>query len=343
MERNAERNVQMDLIRSLSMVFVIAAHVSPKPLASHRLFSILFNMVLMTCNSNFYMLSGALNLRKSFACPEDYRKYYIKKAISILFPYVTVSLFLQAWNMAADGQSLTAGSFLTAFYQAFMVENSGGYLWFMYPLAGLLVSAPFLARMLGAMSDSEVKILFAAGMLWNVAGIWLTEDIGVGFAYSGWFLSMWAFHFFLGYYCDRMIRDRERKRLYLLGAVGLAADLAGSFLAPEHNRYSTDLSPAYILFAMSVYLFLKDQVKIRSARAKKCISFAAENSFLVYLLHWNIWQRLIQPVLPVRRPAVYFCEGVVLTLLFSMGFAVLLNRVFFGPIQRLLRRKLADA
>lgn len=338
--KGLERNAQIDLIRVVSMVYVIAVHISPKPLASHRLFSLLLNMVLLTSNSNFYMISGELNLKKKFQDTRDYRRYYVKKAITILFPYVAATLLLEAWNMAADGTAFTPGVYLLESYRAFMVENSTIHLWFMYPFLGLLVSAPFLAKMLADMSEGELNLLFGVGLAWNVAAIWLSEDLGIGFAYNGWFLSGWVFYFFLGYYCDRVLAVKKLTPLYAAGAVGLAVNLAASYMVPEHNLYSMDLSVAYILFAMALYMFLKTKVVIRNGRIKKLLSFVAKHAFLVYMLHWNVWGQITARVVPVRRPSIYFCEAFTVTFVISFAMAAALNYCFLMPVQRWMERKL---
>lgn len=75
------------------MFFVIAVHTSPKPLSWSPTFLTAFQMLLLTCNSNFYMMSGELNLQKRFEGPKDYKDYYVNKGISILFPYLAVTFF----------------------------------------------------------------------------------------------------------------------------------------------------------------------------------------------------------------------------------------------------------
>ena len=87
---SGSRNSSLDFIRVMSMFFVIAVHTSPKPLSWSPTFLTAFQMLLLTCNSNFYMMSGELNLQKRFEGPKDYKDYYVNKGISILFPSITL-------------------------------------------------------------------------------------------------------------------------------------------------------------------------------------------------------------------------------------------------------------
>lgn len=86
-----ERNVNLDLIRVLSMLCVIALHTYPKPLASSVIFTTVFLNLLYTCNGNFYMLSGHLNLKGKFEKKSDYQNYYAKRFISIILPFLFIS------------------------------------------------------------------------------------------------------------------------------------------------------------------------------------------------------------------------------------------------------------
>lgn len=147
------RNINLDFIRILSMIFVIAIHTEPKPLADNVLFTSILTTILFTCNSNFYLLSGQLNLQKSFSTPNDYKKYYTHKIITILFPYITITCFLSIWNMIAGGDIITLSSFTINTYKALMNGNADGHLWFMYPFIGLLLSAPFLSKLFQKMTD----------------------------------------------------------------------------------------------------------------------------------------------------------------------------------------------
>ena len=108
-----------------------------------------------------------------------------------------------------------------------MVNNSATHLWFMYPLIGMLISTPFLAKMFQTMKDQEIEIFFLVAILWNIVSIYLTLDIGVGFSYSGWILSGYIIYYFAGYFCKRIINDNNKKIMYTLGIIGFIVSVFG--------------------------------------------------------------------------------------------------------------------
>ena len=162
-----------------------------------------------------------------------YRTYYLKKMIYILFPYILVTCILSLWEMINNQYTITFLFFIKHTYSSFMTANANIHLWFMYPLLGMLLSAPFLAKMLNHMEDREIKLLFAIGIIWGVVSIYFTWDIGFGFSYLGWILSGWMMHFFAGYFCERIINEKNRKILYIVGAIGFVITVLGTWLIPE--------------------------------------------------------------------------------------------------------------
>ena len=86
-----EKNVNLQLLRVISMFLVIGVHITPKPFGSIPTFQSAFSCFLLVCNGCFYMLSGRFALGKVFNEKDEYKEYYIKKAITIVFPYVLVS------------------------------------------------------------------------------------------------------------------------------------------------------------------------------------------------------------------------------------------------------------
>lgn len=152
-----ERKVNYDLMRVISMIFVIMIHVPSKPLAGHVIFSKMLITVLFLCNSLFFMISGRFNLSHSFEQKNDYVVYYKKKSIAILLPYIIVTIILCVWNMCTNGIRTNANGMIYMLYTDFMSTNSSIHLWFMYSLLGMLISAPFLAILLNLLIISPIQ------------------------------------------------------------------------------------------------------------------------------------------------------------------------------------------
>jgi len=65
-----KRNINCDLMRVVSMLFVIAIHVERSFIKVSFLETVL-STILYTCNGMFFMLSGRFTLKKEFSCAED--------------------------------------------------------------------------------------------------------------------------------------------------------------------------------------------------------------------------------------------------------------------------------
>ena len=148
---NRGRDVRYDVIRVVSMLFVIAVHVNPKPFNSFPWFKDVFDYIIYTCNGMFFMLSGYFNLKKEYHSKEDYKQYYQKKTISILLPYVLMTFVLYGYEYYLSGRAFRLRAYIEETINAFTSMNSQGHLWFMYSMIGLIMSAPFFGKMLHAM------------------------------------------------------------------------------------------------------------------------------------------------------------------------------------------------
>ena len=205
------RDVRYDVIRVVAMFFVIAVHVNPKPFNSMPWFKDVFDYVIYTCNGMFFMLSGFFNMKKELSTKEDYGFYYKKKFISILLPYVVMTFLLYGYDYHQSGRVFDLRMFVEETINQFTALNSEQHLWFMYSLIGLVMSAPFFGKMLHAMSDWEVKLLFWLSIGWNAVSIYLINDLGWNFHYGKWLMASWTIYFFLGYFHNRIINEKNKK------------------------------------------------------------------------------------------------------------------------------------
>lgn len=108
-----ERDVNLDFIRVLAMIFTVAIHIQPYPWGeAGALWNCIMTALLLSCNSFFYMLSGQLNLSQTFSEKKDYYRFYIKKAISILFPYAIYTCVLSLVHLVGGGRAACDDSVL---------------------------------------------------------------------------------------------------------------------------------------------------------------------------------------------------------------------------------------
>lgn len=328
-----KRFIKYDFMRVLMSLFVICIHAgTASRLSRNNSIAILSNAIstfLLQCNGIFYMISGTFNLSKKFECKKDYIDYYISKFISIIIPYGIVSCLLVLAEIIVSEQNCNFNGYIYLCFEAFFSTNASSHLWFVCTLIGILIGTPFLAKLLSAMTDEEIKIMFGVGIIWNFIAIYLMADMGMKFGFNGWFLWGWIFVYFGGYFCDRVINDQNAKIIYGLGIGGFIITVFGmSYL--EIFMYPTDLSVGFIFFVMSSYVFMQRQPKIKNESLKKVlcpiISYMAKYSFVAYMVHIIVLHQLesmYEGLIPI----------ILLTFIFSYMISILVSNVLIKPIQ----------
>ena len=331
------RLVNYDLMRVLMCIFVIMLHISEKPFSFPVRAA--YTTVFFLCNSIFYMLSGKFNLEHTFDSVGDYLNYYRKKFVYIYFPYLFVSFMLSAVNLYGQTGSITPKGVCVFAFKEFFDTNSGKALWFMYPLMGLLISAPFLSKMFHAMSDGECLLMAAIAVIWNVIRVYLTSDIGVTFNISGWLLETWCLYFVAGYLSDRLVNEKNRKAVYLLGIAGFIATVAIRVLSEDHLPYCRDYSPAFLLFSVAAYDFMSHAFKVTNPVIVKAISFIAQNTFMIYLLHMHVLHYVVPRFVTLDTTTFPgFLLQSAYTFICSLAGAIVLRALIIRPLQSLLRK-----
>lgn len=332
------RDVRYDVIRVVAMLFVIAVHVNPKPFNSFPWFKDVFDYIIYTCNGMFFMLSGLFAMKRTYSSKEDYGTYYKKKVISILVPYVVMTFLLHGYDYYQSGRAFELRLYVEETINQFTALNSEQHLWFMYSLIGLLMSAPFFSKMLHAMSDWEVKFLFWLSIGWNAVSIYLINDLGWNFHYGKWIMASWTIYFFLGYFHDRIICEKEKKFWYLMGIAGFLITVLWQYLLPMENHSDKDFAPAYTFFVIGMYTFLLYEVKISRAWVQKIIAFLAKHSFTVYLIHYLILEIIGQSFYQGFSAKVGFVLTYGACLVCSVVFAVVFDLILEKLVQNPLKK-----
>lgn len=335
---NRGRDVRYDVIRVTAMLFVIAVHVNPKPFNSFPWFKDVFDDIIYTCNGMFFMLSGLFAMRKEYTAKEDYSRYYKKKIVSIFVPYVIMTVLLYGYDFYHSGRDFELRLFVEETINQFTSLNSQQHLWFMYSLIGLLLSAPFFSKMLHAMSDWELKLLFMICIGWNAVSIYLINDLGWNFSYGKWLLSSWTMYFFLGYFHDRVVSRENKKLWYLLGIAGFLITVLWKYIIPFENHNARDFAPAYTFFVLGMYTFLLYEVKIGQKWLENLILFLARYSFTVYLVHYLVLEIIGQRFYTDASAKTGFLMTYGMCLVCSMLFAVIFDQILRKVIQRPLEK-----
>lgn len=156
----------------------------------------------------------------------------------------------------------------------------------MYSLIGMLLGAPFLARMLNVLSDLELNILVICMFVWNFLNIILFRDIlDLPFAFSGWIFEGWIIYFILGFYCDR-VKQKTYFWIPLAIAAVILTTIQKQFCERSNNIW--DLSPVYMIVVLGMYLFIERVCIIKKKIGKQVVDFLAKYSFPVYIVHYVV-------------------------------------------------------
>lgn len=332
------RNIKLDLIRVISMFFVIMIHTLVKLFYSNNIFKITMESILFTCNGMFYMLSGYFNLDKKFTSKEDYKKYYKNKLIKIIIPFIICSFFINTWNTyIIEHKTFNILKLLKYFYINLMSNNISVHLWFMYPLIGFLLSAPFLGKLFQKLSNYELNLLIKISIFWNIISIYLTKNLGINFSFNNWILSSWSLLFFLGYYYKRSINENNKNKLYILGTIGLIITIICRKVFSSNFNNANDLSIFYVFFTVAIFTFIINEIKINNKCFKNSINYLAKYSFYIYLLHFNILNNI---VINIIKPSPSIFKLLLIsffTLIISLLISIFLDILIFKPLTKILK------
>lgn len=331
------RFVNYDCMRVISCIFVIMIHVPDKPFSFPV--RVIYTTVFFLSNGIFYMLSGKFNIEHTYSGSIDFLNYYRKKFIAILFPYACISFFLSAFNLYHETGKTGAKSLLRFAYTEFMSTNSTKALWFLYPLIGFLVTAPFLSKMVHAMSVEECRLMVGVAIIWNIIKVYLTSNIGIPFGFSGWFLETWILYFTMGYLVDLFIDNKNRKILYVLGIAGFLFTVSARIITHEHFEYTCDHSPAFFFFTIAAYDFMKQLFMIKNTIAQKAVSFIAQHTFIIYLLHIHVMRYVVPNIVkPDTKTVPGYLLEVACIFVCSLSGAIILRALIIRPLQSLLKK-----
>ena len=283
-----ERDCQSDLIRVIAMIFVVGVH-SLNFISDHITASIVIKVIIISCNPMFFMLSGKFNLLFDPGENEkhSYSNYYKKKFINIFMPFLVYCLLIHIYDYRDTLDFLTSAK---TFGINFLTNNVSFHLWFMYELIGLLIGAPFLAKLVRSMSYLELKIFLSIAIIWNfISIILMTDMLQINLGFSGWILSGWMLYFILGYYCSKVIKKLKSIVVFIgIGAICFIITCMQIIYLPDRASNAYDLSPIYMFVTLAIYLFLDRILLIKKNCVKRIISFLAKYSFSIYLIHISV-------------------------------------------------------
>lgn len=333
-----ERNYGLDLMRVFLCICVITLHSFNWFGAQDYTISIYLPVILIAADGLFYMLSGYFNLNKEFKDSSDIKKFYKNKFIYLLFPFLAFNFAWTLWDYIHITSNFNLFELLGIYYELIVNSGADGHMWFMYPLFGLILSTPFLSKMLHNMDDKELKILWRIAIGFNFFVYYLCEDFEMHMRLLCWVLDGWVIYYFAGYYYRRVLSKEKPIKWIIIGLVGFVVTMLGTFGdLPFLKRFAgaNDIQPMFTLFCIG-YLCLWDKtIKITNKVAAKVIKFLSSNTFLIYLYHMRGIEYILRKA-NVTEPS--FVSGLTVvagTFAFSLIAAFVTNSCL-KPVQKLM-------
>jgi len=259
----------------------------------------------------FVMLSGALLLAKEYSIGV----FLKKRLFRLVLPFVFWSLIYivhSLWGKVQDGATL--GLYDTAkdvFIQ--LRDGSSLHFWYIYMIIGLYLFIPIIGKWVRNASEKEILYFLSIWLFTVVFSQPVIEKLKPDIDLS--YFSGFVGYLILGYYLT--IKSFKNKRqlnivaaLFLLG--GWLSTIFGTYLVLhfKHEYVSTFyecLSPNIFLFAMGIFLLLKDK-DISNKMLVPIRNFICKYSYGIFLVHVLVlftiedfginWQ-LINPIIGI--------------------------------------------
>jgi len=336
------RDTHLDLIRVIAMLFVIGIH-TEREFAMSSFGNSLLLTILFTANGLFFLMSGHF----AFKFEEDpvhpaasYRSFYWKKFCSLIIPLVFYSTLIMMnyyyWDPLKNFLDYPNEYFMDIFWNIFPVSTTG-YKWFIYCLIGFMLTVPFVKIMMKSLSDEGLKAFFITAVSFEaVAVILFSQIIHTNFSVYGWPFMGWFFYFLCGYMIYRLDVFHSKKALFIVsGAVCLLISAVLCSVTPEGLEGALDDSPIYLFTCIGMYLLL-ESIPVNKYIGK-VISFIADNSYAVYLLHFEM-MIFARSKVTVNTP-LSWTVCILLIAALSLAVAIPCNILILKPLAKYLTKK----
>lgn len=285
-----EKNYNLELVRMVSFVLVIAIHVSNyfcraygEVTRGEYLFSLAVDTVGRLSVPCFFMISGALLLGR-----EEPVGKHIRRIVRFLIALVVWSAVYYFWNIYYMKSSFDLKEILYVPAEA--------HLWYLYAMIPIYLVLPFFQIMCRNMNLKLEKVFFivtTGAVLFNFV-LWMMD----GEAYYDLPIigdRIYAWYLFTGYFIYKYRRHIRisQKLLLVICLLAMAATFGITWGVTEitGKHYEDALSyicPTVVIAAMAFFLFMLrlGNSNIRPGeRAGKVIDLFCGCSFGIYLIH----------------------------------------------------------
>lgn len=285
-----EKNYNLELIRIISFVLVIAIHVSNYFCRAYGeisndeyLFSLLIDTVARVSVPSFFMISGALLLGRD----ETLEKHW-KRIIRFLIALIVWSVIYYLWNTCYMKTEVQLRDVLFVPVEA--------HLWYLYAMIPIYLVLPFFQIMCRNMTK-QLDIMFLVISTGAVIMNFRTSFTGNELYYDLPLIGdrVYTYYLFFGYYINKYRKKItiKQKTAALIGVFSLAVvfgeTLGTTFAKGEHYEKELTYGSPFIIIAAIMFFIvmmrLKDGNFRPSEKVRRAIDVCGSCSFGIYLIH----------------------------------------------------------
>lgn len=293
-DANPGRRLELDGIRALAVLMVVCIHAAGQytyvasGLDAGWWCALIMDSLSRTCVPWFVMISGCLLLGGR---PMDgVGVFYRKRLARLLIPFLFWAAIYLSWRRYVHGDTSGLGELL--------VEIVTGpvyfHMWYLYMVAGLFAAAPFLGRMVAALTDREA--LWFIGVWFCGASLlpyyeWLVRaEVTVPLGWFGSFFGLFA----AGAVSRRFrIPTELRPRVGMLLSVLMLLTIGATVYLSWRSKMLNEtallyLAPNILGLAVGGYMWLRDcdwSWLGGSGPAPRLIRYVSRRSLPIYLAH----------------------------------------------------------
>lgn len=286
----------IDAIRSFACLCVLTIH-AYVPGGTHgaRIVAGINYFAVAGASILFFMISGALVLYK----PKKFFPFMKQRLLRIALPMIIwtiITLVIGCFTGAMNWRDLPNAIMLIPF------EPQYGTYWFIYVVFGIYLVTPILSLWLQQCSRNELRVLLGLGAI-ALASPYLAlidRDFSDIVSMShGWlyYFNGYLWLAVMGYYLRRYVNISSIKWWHIALIVVLVALPVSYFLFKIPPQLLQNRLAINVVLLCCVYFVIIKHLRL-SERMKRIVYNFAQHSFGIYLIHKQLMNFVILPLMP---------------------------------------------
>jgi len=334
----SKRDTKFEFIRVIAMVLALSYYVAKAfptydALGQSGLDIMAFSVINKLAAPFFLFLCGRFALNLDFS-EKSLKEFYFKKAVYIVIPLLIFMTVHYALFVKGE-KGFNFFEFLPFAAAAF--DNL--HYWFMYRVLFFILLAPILSLTFRDISDRAAISFISVALVFNLCAYYIPMIPDFQFIYTSQFGNL-IFYFFLGGLSDRIVNIIGKKKLYIAGIVSFVIVLLQTKYLPTDND-KFDISPFYIVFALSIYELLTSLYKGGNVITDNLLLLFGKYSFYVCMIQWMVMKSIVDNgFLPTDNFWIFVCIGTLILIFVSTALSIFIDATIFKAIRVSLYRLL---